>query len=64
MKGQSRFFTPQAGAAAGLIIGIILGSLALNLIGTTSPHAAPAAQAFQSSPPTNAGSVTGPVNHR
>jgi len=64
MKGQSRFFTPEAGAAAGLIIGIILGSLAINLIGTTSPHAAPAAAAFQSSPPAKAGAGTAPVSHR
>jgi hypothetical protein len=55
-----RFLTPDAAAAAGLIVGIILGSLALNLLGAGGYARAcqlPAGAAAVQSAPRTAGAA-------
>ena len=47
---MDRVFNAHTGAAAGLIVGIILGSLALDLLGAGAPTA-PAPRPVQSAAP-------------
>ena len=55
---DKRFLTPDAGAAAGLIIGIILGSLAVNVLEARSAQHAEQA-AVQSAPAAGASPAAG-----
>jgi hypothetical protein len=58
---QRRFINADTGAALGLIAGIILGSLALNLSGAADPPRSAPDRAGQSSPAAaaNSGAATG-----
>lgn len=61
---DSRYFTPDAAAAAGLIIGIILGSLAVNLAGDGAAAALPVVPAQSAPRADNAGTGSVDISHR